>query len=64
EINQNVAQLFADSINGNKPLRQSVLYDQSEQNLLSNLKEKGFELAPKIGYPINRGVHDIYQIIA
>ncbi|WP_337897794.1 hypothetical protein [Mesomycoplasma ovipneumoniae] len=64
EFNQNVAQLFADSINGNKPLRLSVFYDQSEQNLLSNLKEKGFELAPKIGYPINRGVHDIYLIIA
>ncbi|MDW2933517.1 hypothetical protein ACXYW7_02615 [Mesomycoplasma ovipneumoniae] len=64
EFNQNVAQLFADSINGNKPLRVSVFYDQSEQNLLSNLKEKGFELAPEIGYPINRGVHDIYLIIA
>ncbi|MCN0158206.1 hypothetical protein Q4516_02915 [Mesomycoplasma ovipneumoniae] len=64
EFNQNVAQLFADSINGNKPLRVSVFYDQSEQNLLSNLKEKGFELAPEIGYPINRSVHDIYLIIA
>ncbi|MEG7280536.1 hypothetical protein V6B68_03675 [Mesomycoplasma ovipneumoniae str. Black Butte] len=64
EFNQNVAQLFADSINENKPLRLSVFYDQSEQNLLSNLKEKGFELAPKIGYPINRGVAGIWPIIA
>ncbi|WNM15294.1 hypothetical protein [Mesomycoplasma ovipneumoniae] len=64
EFNQNVAQLFADSINENKPLRLSVFYDQSEQNLLSNLKEKGFELAPRIGYPINRGVADIWLIIA
>ncbi|MDW2926448.1 hypothetical protein R7X45_02425 [Mesomycoplasma ovipneumoniae] len=64
EFNKNVAQLFADSINENKPLRLSVFYDKSEQNLLSNLKEKGFELAPKIGYPINRGVADIWLIIA
>ncbi|WP_337898827.1 hypothetical protein [Mesomycoplasma ovipneumoniae] len=64
EFNQNVAQLFADSINENKPLRLSVFYDKTEQNLLSNLKEKGFELAPEIGYPINRSVHDIYLIIA
>ncbi|WP_341491612.1 hypothetical protein [Mesomycoplasma ovipneumoniae] len=64
EFNQNVVQLFADSINENKPLRLSVFYDKSELNLLSNLKEKGFELAPRIGYPINRGVADIWLIIA
>ncbi|WNM13701.1 hypothetical protein [Mesomycoplasma ovipneumoniae] len=64
EFNQNVVQLFADSINENKPLRLSVFYDKSEQNLLSNLKEKGFELAPRIGYPIHRGVADIWLIIA
>ncbi|MDW2907809.1 hypothetical protein [Mesomycoplasma ovipneumoniae] len=64
EFNQNVAQLFSDSISENKPLRLSVFYDQSEQNLLSKLKEKGFELAPKIDYVAHRGVADIWPIIA
>ncbi|MDW2835927.1 hypothetical protein R7U59_03600 [Mesomycoplasma ovipneumoniae] len=64
EFNQNVAQLFSDSINENKPLRLSVFYDQGEQNVLSKLKEKGFELAPKIDYVAHRGVADIYPIIS
>ncbi|WP_337898829.1 hypothetical protein [Mesomycoplasma ovipneumoniae] len=64
EFNQNVAQLFSDSINENKPLRLSVFYDQSEPNLLPKLEEKGFELAPKIDYVAHRGVADIYPIIS
>ncbi|WDV48916.1 hypothetical protein [Mesomycoplasma ovipneumoniae] len=64
EFNQNIAQVFADSINENKPLRLNVFYDQSEPNLLSKLKEKGFELAPKIDYVTHRGVADIYPIIS
>ncbi|WP_341492035.1 hypothetical protein [Mesomycoplasma ovipneumoniae] len=64
EFNQNVAQFFADSINENKPLRLSLFYDQSEQNLLSKLQEKGFELAPKIDYGDHWGAADIWPIIS
>ncbi|MDW2852641.1 hypothetical protein [Mesomycoplasma ovipneumoniae] len=64
EFNQNVAQFFADSINENKPLRLSLFYDQSEQNLLSKLQEKGFELAPKIDYGDHWGAANIWPIIS
>ncbi|UVO15124.1 hypothetical protein KW512_02990 [Mesomycoplasma ovipneumoniae] len=64
EFNQNVAQFFADSINENKPLRLNLFYDQSEQNLLSKLQEKGFELAPKIDYGDHWGAANIWPIIS